>query len=60
MSLPTQPHDAAPATVPEPADAGHAGAGIRTAAFGLWAVVGSLLGYGVLQTVLKAAALFTG
>ena len=27
-------------------------------ALGLWAVVGSLLAYGVLQTVLKASALF--
>lgn len=28
------------------------------AAIGLWAVVGGLLGYGILQTVLKASALF--
>ena len=29
-----------------------------TRALGLWAVVGSLLAYGVLQTALKASALF--
>lgn len=34
------------------------GATIRVMALGLWAVVGSLLAYGVVQTVLKASALF--
>jgi hypothetical protein len=34
------------------------GAAIRVAAIALWGVVGSLLAYGVLQTVLKASALF--
>jgi hypothetical protein len=34
------------------------GTPIRVAAVALWGVVGSLLGYGVLQTVLKASALF--
>lgn len=32
---------------------------VRLAAIGLWGVVGTLLGYGVLQTTLKAAALLT-
>lgn len=32
---------------------------VRAAAIGLWAVVGSLLAYGVLQTAVKAAALLT-
>jgi hypothetical protein len=35
-----------------------AGAGLRVAAISLWGVVGTLLGYGVLQTVIKASALF--
>lgn len=35
-----------------------AGTSVRAMAIGLWAVVGTLLGYGVLQTVIKAAALF--
>lgn len=34
------------------------GAPVRVMAVALWGVVGSLLGYGILQTVLKAAALF--
>lgn len=34
------------------------GASVRAMALGLWGVVGSLLAYGVLQTALKAAALF--
>jgi hypothetical protein len=34
------------------------GVPVRAMAFGLWGVVGSLLAYGVLQTTLKAAALF--
>ena len=33
------------------------GARVRLMALGLWGVVGSLLAYGVVQTVLKAAAL---
>lgn len=36
----------------------HAGSGIRVAALTLWTVVGLLLAYGVLQTAIKAAALF--
>ncbi len=28
------------------------------AAIGLWVLVGGLLGYGILQTIIKAAALF--
>lgn len=35
------------------------GAPIRLMAMGLWGVVGTLLAYGVLQTVLKATALFS-
>ena len=35
------------------------GAPIKLMAMGLWGVVGALLGYGVLQTALKAAALFS-
>lgn len=31
---------------------------VRTAALSLWVVVGTLLVYGVSQTVIKAAALF--
>jgi hypothetical protein len=34
------------------------GAPVRAMALGLWGVVGSLLTYGVLQTAIKAAALF--
>ncbi len=34
------------------------GLAIRGMAVGLWAVVGTLLGYGILQTAIKAAALF--
>lgn len=34
------------------------GAPVRLMALGLWGVVGSLLAYGVVQTALKAAALF--
>ncbi|WP_202628136.1 hypothetical protein [Cellulomonas sp. APG4] len=34
------------------------GAPVRVMAVALWGVVGTLLGYGILQTVLKAAALF--
>ncbi|MBC7290896.1 MAG: hypothetical protein H5T83_06120 [Actinotalea sp.] len=49
--------DGAPAPV-EDAPAPGAGTGIRIAAVSLWGVVGSLLAYGVLQTVLKASALF--
>lgn len=48
-------------TVPAVTAAGSpaaAGAPVRAMALGLWVVVGSLLAYGVLQTVLKAAALF--
>ncbi|MHA3946646.1 MFS transporter small subunit [Cellulomonas bogoriensis] len=48
----TQAADAAPATQAS------AGAPIRVMAFALWGVVGTLLGYGVLQTAIKAAALF--
>ena len=33
---------------------------IRLLAFGLWGVVGALLAYGIVQTVVKAAALFGG
>lgn len=43
-------------TAPEQAPAG--GAAVRVAAVGLWCVVGTLLGYGVLQTALKAVAIF--
>lgn len=35
------------------------GASVRAMAIGLWGVVGTLLGYGVVQTVIKAAALFS-
>ena len=34
------------------------GVSVRLMALGLWGVVGSLLAYGVVQTALKAAALF--
>jgi hypothetical protein len=37
---------------------GSGSAALRVAAVTLWAVVASLLGYGVLQTVIKASALF--
>ena len=49
--------DAAMSQVSEPA-APAVGAGVRTAALVQWAVVGSLLAYGVSQTAVKAAALF--
>lgn len=49
--------DAAPA--PEVATVAQAvGTRATTLALGLWVVVGSLLAYGVLQTALKASALF--
>lgn len=35
-----------------------AGGRVRGMAVGLWAVVGTLLGYGILTTAIKAAALF--
>lgn len=41
-----------------PAELQAAGARATTLALGLWVVVGSLLAYGVLQTALKASALF--
>lgn len=53
-STPTVPTTAAE----EPAVA--AGGSVRAMAIGLWGVVGTLLGYGVLQTAIKASALFTG
>lgn len=37
----------------------HGGAPVRAAAMALWAVVGVLLAYGVAQTAIKAAALFS-
>jgi hypothetical protein len=40
------------------ADAAPRGVSVRAMAIALWGVVGSLLAYGVLQTALKAAALF--
>lgn len=52
----TQP---VPTAAPEePAVA--AGGSVRAMAIGLWGVVGALLAYGVLQTAIKASALFTG
>ncbi|MCC2316747.1 hypothetical protein [Cellulomonas chengniuliangii] len=44
--------------VPAPAAAGNAK--VRMLALGLWGVVGGLLVYGVVQTVMKAGALFGG
>jgi|GEM_PF-1310530 len=35
------------------------GASVRLMAIGLWVVVGSLLAYGIFQTVVKASALFS-
>lgn len=46
---------ATPAAEPQ-----RAGASITTMATGLWVVVGSLLSYGIVMTVIKASALFTG
>jgi len=40
------------------APAAHAGKALRATAYALWAVVGSLLVYGVAMTVIKASALF--
>lgn len=37
-----------------------AGASITIMATVLWVIVGSLLAYGIVQTVIKASALFTG
>ncbi|MBO1753069.1 hypothetical protein J4G33_14750 [Actinotalea sp. BY-33] len=45
-------------SAPAPAAAAGAGTTIRVMAVALWGVVGTLLGYGVLQTVIKASALF--
>ena len=55
MAAATQPATTEPTGTPSPAPTGTT---IRVMAVGLWGVVGTLLGYGVLQTVLKAAALF--
>lgn len=55
--LETTTDDVAAAAVDETA-APAAGSAIRVAAVALWGVVGSLLAYGVLQTALKASALF--
>lgn len=49
---------AAPGTRDHADQPAGSGVGIRVAAVTLWGVVGSLLGYGVLQTALKASALF--
>ena len=43
-----------------PAPTGHGNPLTVPAAITLWVVVGGLLGYGILQTVIKASALFTG
>ncbi|EYR62531.1 hypothetical protein N866_07765 [Actinotalea ferrariae CF5-4] len=51
----TDPQVSADVPAEHPAGSGTA---IRVAAVALWGVVGSLLGYGILQTALKAAALF--
>lgn len=50
----------APAAVATAAAPGMRDAPVRAMALGLWGVVGSLLAYGVLQTAIKAAALFGG
>lgn len=53
-----EPTTTEPATT-EPAPVAVAvGAPVRIMALGLWAIVGSLLLYGVSMTALKAAALF--
>ena len=49
---------AVPAGSTEPAPVA-AGAPVRVMAIGLWAVVGSLLCYGITMTAIKAAALFS-
>ena len=49
----------APTAAAEEAVVAAAGS-VRAMAIGLWGVVGTLLGYGVLQTAIKASALFTG
>ncbi|MCL3861363.1 hypothetical protein [Actinotalea sp. K2] len=54
-SLKTEAAQPGPVTPAAPA-----GVVIRGMAMGLWLVVGTLLGYGVLQTALKATALFGG
>lgn len=41
-------------------DAKGAGASITLMASALWVIVGVLLAYGIVQTVIKASALFTG
>lgn len=50
--------DVAAAPVEEAPHPAGSGATTRVAAVALWGVVGSLLAYGVLQTALKASALF--
>lgn len=57
-ALETTTDDVALATELDGAEPVDPGAAIRVAAVTLWVVVGSLLAYGVLQTVLKASALF--
>ena len=54
-TTPTQPVAEQPV---EAVAAAPVGAPVRAMALGLWVVVGSLLAYGVLQTAIKAAALF--
>ncbi len=45
-------------TEQHPVEAAGSGTVIRALAIGLWVVVGSLLVYGIGQTVIKASALF--
>ena len=52
------PTEAAPAAVSADVVAGPAAGTVRVMALGLWGVVGSLLGYGIVMTVIKASALF--
>lgn len=42
----------------EPTALADRGRSVRFMAFGLWAVVATILGYGILQTAIKASALF--
>ncbi|MDT0167277.1 hypothetical protein Q9R32_17120 [Actinotalea sp. AC32] len=64
MAAVTTPATAAPAadatTEAAPAaDAAGGATALRAGALALWGVVGTLLGYGILQTAIKASALFS-
>lgn len=57
MAAPTTEETVAAAEAP-PVEVTQANPALRGMALALWGVVGTLLGYGILQTAIKASALF--